>query len=199
MTISQTGESTRKKPLRLWPGVVVAVLLLAVRFGPDGRSSYSSPHLFSIDGASQILFMNGRGATSVAPSDGKLLWEYPLSQETRIVQPALTADGDILVSEGEGHGMRRIAVTHTSDGWNVKERWTSIGLKPYFNDFVIHHGHAFGFDGSDLACIDVENGDHKWKGGHYGNGQLLLLADQDLLLVLSEQGELALVARKAKA
>ncbi len=89
--------------------------------------------------------------------------------------------------------MRRLVVGHGPGGWNVQERWTSRGLKPYFNDFVVHEGHAFGFDGSILSCIDVANGERKWKGGRYGNGQLVLLPDQDVLLVLSEEGELALV------
>ncbi len=163
-------------------------------FGPDGGDGYSSPHLFTIDGVAQILLMSRAGATSVAPADGTLLWEHPWPGGTRIVQPALTANGDILISRGETTGMRRIAVTHGPGGWTIEERWTSIRLKPYFSDFVVHEGHAFGFDSSILACIDVEDGKRKWKGGRYGHGQLILLADQDLLLVLTEKGELALVA-----
>jgi len=113
------------------------------------------------------------------------------------VQPAVIADGEILISTGGAAGglaARRLAITNGASGWTVTERWTSPGLKPYFNDLVLHKGHAYGFDGSILACISLEDGQRKWKGGRYGNGQLLLLADQDLLLVVSEQGELVLVS-----
>jgi len=161
-------------------------------FGPDGGAGYSSPHLLTLDGVEQILLLSEAGATSVTPADGTLLWEHPWPGGP-IVQPALTAGGDILITASERSGIRRIAVVHKSGGWTVEERWTSTRLKPYFNDFVVHEGHVYGFNGRILACIDVDDGKRKWKGGRYGHGQLVLLADQDLLLVLSEKGELALV------
>jgi len=164
--------------------------------GPSGGGSYSSPHPISIDGVPQIVLLNGQGATSLAPSDGAVLWrsEWPGSA---IVQPAVAADGNVLInsiSATGGLGIRSLAVTHAAGGWTVAERWTSTGLKPYFNDFVVHNGHAFGFDGSILSCIDLTDGTRKWKGGRYGSGQLVLLADQNVLLVLSDEGELALVS-----
>jgi hypothetical protein len=165
-------------------------------FGPAKVGSYNSPHLLTIDGVPQILLLSHAGATSVAPADGTLLWEHAWPG-IGIMQPALTAEGDVLISMIDGGaspiGTRRIAVAHGPGGWTVEERWTSIGLKPSFSPVVVHEGHAFGFDGRLLACIDVEDGERRWKGGRYGSGQLLLLPDQDLLLVLSEQGELALV------
>jgi outer membrane protein assembly factor BamB len=163
--------------------------------GPSYGGSYSSPHRATIDGVAQILLLGGPGAISVAPATGAVLWEHKWSPGA-IVQPAFTADGDILINaiaSTGGIGTRRLHVSRGSAGWNLEERWTSIGLKPYFNDFVVHKGHAFGFDGTILACIDLEDGKRKWKGGRFGNGQLVLLPDQDLLLVLSEEGELALV------
>jgi outer membrane protein assembly factor BamB len=165
--------------------------------GPAGGGGYSSPHLVTIDGVAQVLLLRGARSTSVAPADGTLLWEHTWLPAASIVQPALAAEGDILIAAGDamgGMGVRRIAVAHGPDGWTLEERWTSRGLKPYFNDYVVHQGHAFGFDGSILACIDLADGLRKWKGGRYGHGQLVLLPDQDLLLVLSEEGELALVS-----
>jgi outer membrane protein assembly factor BamB len=159
--------------------------------GPKGGVSYSSPQLATIGGVAQVLLANGTGLTSVAPADGQLLWEHKW-RGFPIVQPAITADG-VLVAVASDSGTRRLAVAHAASEWTVEPRWTSQALKPYFNDFVVHGGHAYGFDGRILACIDLANGERKWKGGRYGNGQLVLLADQDLLLVLSEDGELALV------
>lgn len=160
--------------------------------GPAGRTGYSSPQLVTINGVPQIVLLHSKGATGVAPADGKLLWEHEWPGEP-IVQPAVTPSGDLLISVSESSGIRRLGVTQGSSGWTAQERWTSEELNPWFNDFVVHNGHVYGFNGSTLACIDLENGKLKWKGKQYGYGQMVLLSDQDLLLVLSEQGELALV------
>jgi hypothetical protein len=167
--------------------------------GPETGGGYSSPHLATIDGVPQVLLANGDGAISVLPATGKELWKHAWDSDG-IVQPALTADGNVLLGSGSpvggGVGVRRLAVAQGSGGWTTEERWTSRGLKPHFNDFMIHKDHAFGSDGGILACIDLAGGKRQWKGGRYGHGQLILLADQDLLLALSETGELALVAAK---
>jgi outer membrane protein assembly factor BamB len=165
--------------------------------GPKGGAGYSSPHLVTIEGVPQILLLRGSRTISVAPADGKLLWEHTWQPGVGIVQPAVAPNGDILITTGDamgGLGIRRLAVSKGSAGWKVEERWTSRGLKPYFNDFVVHEGHAYGFDGSILSCIDLADGARKWKGGRYGQGQLVLLAEQGVLLVTSEEGELALVS-----
>jgi len=165
-------------------------------FGPEHGGGYSSPQLATFDGAAQVLLLSDAGATSVAPATGAVLWEYPWPGAA-VVQPASIAGGDVLVSTASaagGIGMRRLAIAHGSGGWTVSERWTSTGLKPYFNDSVVHKGFVYGFDGAILSCIDLADGTRKWKGGRYGNGQMVLLPGQDVLLVISEDGDLALVS-----
>lgn len=164
--------------------------------GPANGESYSSPHKLTVAGVPQVVLLSANGAASLSPVDGKLLWKHEWPGFTSL-QPALTPGGNILITAGGatgGMGTRRLAVSHAQSGWTVKERWTSTGLKPYFNDYVVHKGHAYGFDGRILSCISLDGGERKWKGGRFGYGQLVLLPGQDLLLVLSEEGELALVA-----
>ena len=161
-------------------------------FGPEGGRSYSSPHLITIDGIAQILLLNEPGCISFNPADGKVLWTYPWKGEDRVIQPALTGDGGFLLS-ATMQKMKRLDVsTDKNKNWNIKESWASNSAKPNFNDYAVHKGFAYGYNGLSLVCVDLKDGSLKWKGGHYG-GQLILIADQDLLLIAAEKGNLALV------
>ncbi|HEY7191493.1 MAG TPA: PQQ-binding-like beta-propeller repeat protein [Vicinamibacterales bacterium] len=163
--------------------------------GPAGGDSYSSPQLATIDGVSQLLLASTTGTTSVAPATGEALWTQPWNTRLPmmpIVQPAVLDGSTVLVGDNSS-GLHRLAVSRREAAWTVDERWVSNRLKPYFNDFVVHRGHAYGFDGAILAAVDLANGERKWKGGRYGQGQIVLLPDQDVLLVVCEDGDLALV------
>ena len=81
---------------------------------------YSSPHLLNIDGVRQVLFVNQKGAISIDPVEGKLLWEYPWKGGP-IVQPTLLDDNSIMLSVGEKSGVRSITVRNSSSGWSIKE------------------------------------------------------------------------------
>jgi outer membrane protein assembly factor BamB len=164
--------------------------------GPTRGGGYSSPHLVTLGGTRHVVLLSGGGAMGVTPADGTLLWEHAWEAGVSIVQPGMI-DGDLLLSGGDmmgGIGMRRLAISRGANGWTAESRWSTRGLKPYFNDFVVHEGHAYGFDGTILAAIDLADGTRNWKGGRYGAGQAVLLAEQDLLLVVSEEGALALVS-----
>lgn len=163
--------------------------------GPDGGESYSSPELFTIDSVRQILFMNKTNVTGFAPHDGTELWKVPMTGSP-IIQPNPVNENEFMiseVSEAGAKGIQLISVKNGPGGWSAKEIMRSSKFKPYFNDIVVHKGNVYGLEGPVLTCVDARNGDRKWRGGRYG-GQIILLADQDLLLVLTEKGEVALVS-----
>lgn len=157
-------------------------------------TGYSSPQMLTLAGVPQILQQSAEGVASFDPTSGQQLWHYDW-EGYPIVQPQ-AFEGDLLLSVSQGSGLRRLSCKREGENWTLQERWTSKAFKPYFNDFAIKDGHAYGFDGSVLACIDLASGERRWKGGRYGNGQMLLLADQALMLVLGEKGQLALVEAK---
>src|SRR5262249_40561177 len=139
--------------------------------------------------------------TAFRPAGGEVLWRHswPLDGGmARVVQPALVGDSDVLLGTSFDKGTQRVHVRRAGDGWATQEVWTTRAIKPYFNDLVIHRGHLYGFDNNFLTCVSLDDGRKKWRERGYGNGQVLLLADQDLLLVLSEQGEVALIEANAE-
>jgi outer membrane protein assembly factor BamB len=161
----------------------------------DGEASYSSPQAATLDGVEQVLMASGRGMAAFEPKRGGVLWEHVWAPAdiVRVVQPHHLDEGIVLLGTGQGYGTRQLRVRREGDAWTVEPGWTTNALKPYFNDFVSHDGFLYGFDENIFCCVDAQTGKRRWKGGRYGYGQVLLVEDQGLLLVLSESGEVLLL------
>lgn len=161
---------------------------------PADKSSYSSLHLTRYFDQQQIVFLGSDGATFLDPKTGKtwLNHEFKISGY-RALQPAVV-DTNRMLFTSEYAGSRLIELTPAESGLEATVVWTSRNFKPDFNDLVVHEGMAFGFDGAVLTCIDLKDGSRRWRKGRYGKGQVLLLEDSKLLLVISETGELVVLA-----
>jgi hypothetical protein len=161
-----------------------------------GQLSYSSAQLVSIDGTPQVLILSDRGLVAVSPESGALLWDYsaPIPGAPRSVEANAVGPSQILIATEAGIGMVLLEIRREGETWSVSAGEASNNFKPAFSDFVVHDGAMYGFDSAIFACVDYHTGKRRWKQGRYGHGQVLLLADQGLLLVQAETGEVVLLA-----
>lgn len=159
-----------------------------------GVVSYTSPQLAEIDGQRQVLYFSEQGLVALDPATGKQLWEFPAVNASiwRAISPCQIGPARILIGS-EDLGLVEIDVTRSADKWTATEHLSSKAMRPAYNDFVVLDGAVYALDGGFGCCADLETGKRRWKGGRYGHGQILLIADQKLLLVLTETGEIALV------
>jgi outer membrane protein assembly factor BamB len=162
--------------------------------GGDNRAGYSSPVYALLAGALQILIFNDGGLVAHDPMDGRVLWETGWPAETQKVSQPLPLPRDrVYLSSGYGIGGRLFEVARGGGGGlTVRTVWESRGLKAKFTNVVHRDGYLYGLDDGVLVCLDLENGERRWKGGRYGHGQVLLAGD--LLIVQAEDGAVVLVA-----
>jgi outer membrane protein assembly factor BamB len=163
---------------------------------PSGTHSYSSAQLATIDGVTMLLFISDEALDAVDPATGDAYWSMPKNgaESQPSLQPRFLGESDFLTSFSPRTGLVRAKVTRGVDGWQVDRQWVTTQFKAYFNDMVNVGDALYGFDGDIFCSIDLNTGKRNWKGGRYGSGQVLLLADQPVLLVISEAGEAVLVA-----
>jgi len=167
--------------------------------GGSGSPAYGSPRFAVLAGAPQILILNGEAVAAHDPHDGRVLWEFPWPGETeRAFQPLVLPGDRVFVSTGYGVGGKLLHVQRDAREQLVVEMlWESRSLKAKFTNVVFAGGFLYGLDDGILVCLDAETGERRWKRGRYGHGQILLVGD--LLLVLGEDGTVALVEASPEA
>ncbi|MFO1500692.1 MAG: PQQ-binding-like beta-propeller repeat protein [Verrucomicrobiota bacterium] len=162
---------------------------------PCPGDSYGSAQLNRLLDEDSVVVLTKSGVTLLDPASGKPRLDYEWKiQQYRALQPHVVGPDTILLPTGMNMGTRAIRLKKNSGAIVAEELWTSRQLKPDFVDLVSYKGYAYGNDGGLLTCIDLKTGERKWKGGRYGKGQILLLENSGLLLILAEQGQVVLVS-----
>ncbi len=160
----------------------------------DDVQAYAAPIVTTLAGQRQLVVVSAQRVVGLTPDAGKLLWELPWVTEynANATIPIVVSPNRFFISSGYDHGAAVIELSPDEDSkFSTRVVWQNKKMKTKFNDSVLYQGHIYGLDEGILACIDAETGVQKWKGGRCGYGQILLASGH--LVVLSEQGELALV------
>ncbi len=160
----------------------------------EAKAGYASPMLASVAGAPQIIIFDAAGLAGFDASAPAELWRIDWKSQFDInaAQPVVVGDDRMLITSQAGAALVHVAAT---DGGKLLAEtvWKNNKLKSSYACPIVYQGHVYGIDETLLACLDLASGRQLWKArsGDYGHGQLLLRGD--LLVVLAETGELALV------
>lgn len=162
-----------------------------LRASGTGQAGYSSPMLATLAGVRQVLMFEGKALVSYEAANGEPLWnsEWISEYDVNAVQPVLLPDDHVFITSAAGAAL--LKVTNADGKWNAEQIWKNRQLKGGYSCPIAYGDHVYGLDNGIMVCLNLKDGKRLWKGGRYGAGQMLLTGD--LLVVLSEQGELALV------
>lgn len=165
--------------------------------GGNRQISYSSPAVATVAGLEQVLTLNEASVSGHYVESGEVLWEFPRpgvsSADPNVSQAVAVPPDRVFVSKGYGLGGALLQLTPRADGtMSVIEIWSNARvLRTKFSNVTIYQGHIYGLSDGILECVDLETGKRVWKRGRYHQGQILRV--HDVLIVLSEEGEVVLV------
>lgn len=161
---------------------------------PQGDAAhYSSAIIATADGKRQyIQFLSG-GVVGVSDTDGRFLWRYaaPANRTANCSAP-IFHDNHVFAASGynTGGGLAKLAAG-PDGGMTATEVYFTRSMRNHHGGMVLVDGHLYGFDESNLTCIEFKTGAVKWFNRSVGKGSVVY-ADGHLY-ARSERGPVALV------
>jgi outer membrane protein assembly factor BamB len=154
-----------------------------------GVSGYASPVPFAVGSQKGVAIFSAPGVVAVNPSNGTVLWEFPWRTQYDVNSADPVFSGDtFFVSSNYNRGGARVRI-----GGRLTTLWENRNMRNHFNSCVLVGGYLYGNDDNTLKCIDLNTGAEKWR--HRGGlGKGGLIASDSKLIVLTERGELMIVA-----
>jgi outer membrane protein assembly factor BamB len=174
------------------------------------EAGYASPHLATLGGVRQVLVFDAAGLGGYELAKGTELWRFrwPTFMGINVAQPIVMDERTVFIASdysGEACGGALLRITPGQGKWSVEQVWRTknTAMRCKFHSPVrrttAEGDYVFGLDDpGKLECVDLKSGKSVWKDDRrprrdeaFGQGQLLRA--NDLIVVLTEFGELVLV------
>jgi len=162
---------------------------------PSGDHSYSSPHSVQLSGNHYIAMATNKGIDLHDPETGSPILEYDWEKKNgyRTPQPVSFGSDSIILAGENGTRILKLQKDEETGKLSVTKETEAKKFRPDFNDFVVFGDFAYGFSGANFRSVNLKTGETSKNGKRYGKGQVLLIEDSELLIVVTESGELALL------
>jgi outer membrane protein assembly factor BamB len=146
---------------------------------------YATPVPYTQSGTKCLAIFNKDSLVGVKLADGAELWKFPwrTGYDVNAADPVICSDG-VFISSGYGKGCAMVKI----DGEKPVELWNNKDMRNHFSSCVLVQRHLYGFDESQLKCLDTKDGKPTWSQSGLGKGSLA--AADDKLIILSEKGKL---------
>jgi outer membrane protein assembly factor BamB len=133
-------------------------------------TSSPTPILLGKGSRRQIVFQTGLRVVGLDALDGRLLWEFPLSEVPLDSMAAPVWTGESLICSSVHFGGKAVKLTEESDRFKATEAWHNEDLGAYFQSGVPVPEKGCYFmttnrptPGANLCCVDLATGKIRWS------------------------------------
>lgn len=171
-------------------------------------TTHASPAFGIVGGVPTVVFLTGRGLVGVVPETGQVRWRLNFQPSfTSTAATPVLANDHVYASAAYGFGAIAARITPGPSGPTASQAWRQRGTAfqnhwstPVARDGFLYSVVESGSSGAirlrSLACLDLAAGTNRWVTANVGSGTVgfgSVIQAADLLLVLTESGELVLV------
>jgi outer membrane protein assembly factor BamB len=155
----------------------------------SGKSSagYSSPVPFKVGQERFVALFLADSVAAFKITDGKELWrhKWKTSYDVNAADPIVSGD-KVFISSGYNRGCALLQI----GGDRASVLWENKNMRNHFNSCVLLDGYLYGFDESELKCLDLKTGAVKWT--EHSLGKSALTAADGKLILQGERGQLVI-------
>jgi outer membrane protein assembly factor BamB len=164
------------------------------------EAAYSSPMMATIGGVKQVVYFSADALMGIQASDGKLLWRVPLKTNAKRHASTPLIRGDSVMVNSHTIGLVSFNISGDKSAFSAARGWVNNDLKINISTPVLAGDYLYCQGaGKDFNCVDAATGKVMWSHNGFGEKYDAVLTDGSEVLVMTDSGELVLVACDSKA